>query len=86
MNRYFDNLVLSLELHHSSAVLYRRSRPKTDSIYYYIDIVMHTFWKKKRKKKKEQAQQPPSLHGRSDTPNSWKEKKKKSEPIYRVPP
>jgi len=36
---------------------------------------MHTFWKKKNKK--EQAQQPSSLHGRSDTPNSWKEKKKK---------
>jgi len=43
------------------------------------NIVMHTFWKKKRKnKKKEQAQQPLSLHGRSDTPNSWKEKKNKN--------
>jgi len=55
---------------------------------------MHTFWKTNKqtnnnnnrkkntkKKSKEQAQQRPSLHGRSDTPNSWKEKKKKNEPI-----
>ena len=40
---------------------------------------MHTFWKKERKN--EQAQQLPSLHGRSGTPNSLKEKKKKNEPI-----
>ena len=37
---------------------------------------MHTFWRRERKKK-EQAQHPSSLHGRSDTPNSWKERKKK---------
>jgi len=35
----------------------------------------------KKRKIKEQAQQPLSLHGRLDTPNSWKIKKKKNEPI-----
>jgi len=29
------------------------------------------------KRKERKAQQVPSLHGRSDTPNSWKEKKGK---------
>jgi len=36
----------------------------------------------KRKEKREHAQQPPSLNARLDTPNSWKEKKKKNEPIF----
>jgi len=35
-----------------------------------------------KERKKEQAQHPPSLHGRSDTPNYWKERRrKKKEPI-----
>jgi len=36
----------------------------------------------KRKEKREHAQQPPSLNARLDTPNSWKEKKKKNEHIF----
>ena len=36
----------------------------------------------KRKEKREHAQQPPSLHTRLDTPNSWKEMKKKNQPIF----
>ena len=52
-----------------------------DSIF--IQIVMHIHvdshaYILEKENKKEQAQQPPSLHGRSDTPNSWKEKKKMS--------
>jgi len=39
------------------------------SIYNYMQIIM---WKKKRKK--EQAKQPASLHGMSDTPNTWNDK------------
>jgi len=33
------------------------------------------------KEKREQTQQPLSLHARLDTPNSWKERKEKNEPI-----
>ena len=32
--------------------------------------------KQKTTTTKKQVQQPPSLHGRPDTPNAWKEKKK----------
>jgi len=48
--------------------------PKTDEG---IELYsMHSYIFEKEKKSKEQRQQPPSLHGRSDIPNSWKEKKK----------
>ena len=39
---------------------------------YYIDIYSHAHV---LEKEKEQAQQPPSLHGRSFTPNSGKKRR-----------
>jgi len=47
------------------------------SIYNYIDSHTYILDKEKKGKKNMKAQQPPSLHGRSDTRHSWKEKKKK---------